>query len=241
MAPNYEATTKVPLSLLSGSHASYEASTYAADFDTALSRKEAAEAAATASGQGSTDVSGFLTAAHAGDTTYSTASFAAPSEAAAVAGLKAGVSSALQEMTTRKRERAEMELTAATTARRQLLVDHGSEPAPPDGVEQAPWQWTRDADLAKATERAGEAQGALADAQMAERSVGRVVEGLAFSTTQSSTRSDQLRMVLTAGLSALLLTIGIAALAKWFAVRRTGRPAAPPDGRTPAHRPGDGA
>lgn len=134
-----------------------------------------------------------------------------------------------------------MELTAATTARRQLLVDHGSEPASRTGSNRP-----RGTDARRGPRQghraSREAQGALADAQMAERSVGRVVEGLAFSTTQSSTRSDQLRMVLTAGLSAPLLTIGIAALAKWFAVRRTGRPAAPRWTVGPlAHRPGDGA
>lgn len=223
VAPNYEATTQIPLSLLSGSHASYEASTYAADFATTLAFPASSAAAASATGQGGTDVSRFLTAEHAGDTTYSTARFAASSEVAATAGLRAAVSVALQEMVSRKRERAEMELAAATTARTQILREQGATSTPPEGADRSPWQWTRDVDLARANDRAGEAQAALADAQVSERSVDQIVEGLHVSTVQLSTRSDQLRMVLTAGLSALLFTIGIAALVKWSVLRRRAR------------------
>ena len=224
MAPNFQATTAIPLSLLSGSHASYEASTYAADFATVLSLPASTGAAAAASGQDGNDVSRFLTAEQAGDTTYSTVRFAAPSDPAAVAGLRAGVSAALQEMTTRARERAEMEVTAATAARTQLLRDQTASGLTPDGADPGLWQAARETDRTKANERAAQAQSALADAQVSERSVSQVVEGLAVSTEELSTRSDQLRMAATAGLSALLLTIGIAALAKWFAVRRSDRP-----------------
>ena len=237
MAPNYQATTQIPLSLLSGSHASYEASTYAADFATALALPGASASAASASGQDGTDVSRFLTAEHAGDTTYSTATFTASSEAAATAGLRAGVSAALQEMTTRARERAEMELTAATAARAQLLRDQSANGLPPDGTDTGLWQASRDVDRTKANERAAQAQAALADAQVSERSVGPVVEGLGVSSAQLSTRSDQLRMIVAAGLSALLFTIGVAALVKWLTMRRSPAPTARPPSETPVEPP----
>lgn len=239
VAPNFQATTQIPLSLLSGSHASYEASTYAADFATAVALPGASASAATASGQDGTDVSRFLTAEHAGDTTYSTATFSAPSESGATAGLRAAVSSALQEMTTRARERAEMELTAATTARVQLLRDQSANGLPPEGADPGLWQATREADRTQANERAAQAQAGLADAQVSERSVAQVVQGLEVSALQLSTRSDQLRMVIAAGLSALLFTTGVAALVKWVTVRRSPGPTARPPAETPAEPPAE--
>ena len=117
---NQRASASIPMTTVTGTHASYEVSTFAADFGLAFTGDAAVSAAAQAVNLDRQEVKPMLTAVHPGESTHVLVTFTASSESAAKAGLVAASKSALRSLAEDRLQRAEIELQAAN----QLRVVH---------------------------------------------------------------------------------------------------------------------
>ncbi|MFV0463761.1 MAG: DUF1972 domain-containing protein [Nostocoides sp.] len=208
--PGYAASAQVPIATVSGQYATYEASTFAADFMVAFDSSQSRDAAATATGRDTE--TGQLTSSHVGETTYVSVVYDADTSDLAQAGLRAAMTSSMSQLATSIRTRSDIALRSAQGRRTAALRSVSQPGDPPDGVSASAWVASQQNLLTSAEADLVDAQASAAEAAASAAAVDALVADIPVITRPLSTASAVVRAVLAATVSALLLGIAISVM-----------------------------